>query len=327
MNKTCEIVQDVLPLYCDKICSKASVEMVEKHLLECQECQTMLNDLQNGTDVNSLKCECDEIISHHNQTLKRKSLSIGVAIAAVLAVPILIAFIVNLSVGKTLDWFFIVLTSLLVVASVTVVPFVAETRKAFWTITLFTVSLLLLLFCSCIYSGGNWFVMAAIPILFGMSVLFMPVVLRQLPIKNNFFDGKIALLSFAFDTLLLYAIIITAGFYTNSPNYWGQALLITTYYILPVWASFLVIKYTHLHCLAKSGIVAIITGVFVAVDNNFIMWLNGKPFKFEMWKINLFAWNEQNLDANIKFIIIASLCIIGIVLVIVGNVLKKRKPK
>ena len=38
MNKECEIVRDLLPLYIDDACSVSSAEMIEAHLPECDEC-------------------------------------------------------------------------------------------------------------------------------------------------------------------------------------------------------------------------------------------------------------------------------------------------
>ena len=35
MNKQCEIVQDLLPLYVDGACSESSAEMVREHLESC----------------------------------------------------------------------------------------------------------------------------------------------------------------------------------------------------------------------------------------------------------------------------------------------------
>ncbi|MGN0677364.1 MAG: zf-HC2 domain-containing protein, partial [Ruminococcus sp.] len=34
----CKIIQDLLPLYCDKLTSQESNEEIEKHLRDCEEC-------------------------------------------------------------------------------------------------------------------------------------------------------------------------------------------------------------------------------------------------------------------------------------------------
>lgn len=40
MKLSCEIIQDLLPLYEEKLCSEASREAVEEHLKECSICRT-----------------------------------------------------------------------------------------------------------------------------------------------------------------------------------------------------------------------------------------------------------------------------------------------
>lgn len=43
----CEIVKDLLPLYTDKCCSKESVEEIEKHLSECEDCKTVYEEMKS----------------------------------------------------------------------------------------------------------------------------------------------------------------------------------------------------------------------------------------------------------------------------------------
>lgn len=45
MNYPCDLIQDLLPLYHDGVCSKESVEIIEKHLSECAVCKECLADL------------------------------------------------------------------------------------------------------------------------------------------------------------------------------------------------------------------------------------------------------------------------------------------
>ena len=43
MNKvSCEIIQDLLPLYCDDACSAESRQMVQAHLQSCETCREEL---------------------------------------------------------------------------------------------------------------------------------------------------------------------------------------------------------------------------------------------------------------------------------------------
>ena len=64
-------------------------------------------------------------------------------------IPVIVCLICNLAIGHALDWFFIVLTALLVVASVTLVPMLVVEKKAVYTVLAFTGTLVLLLFTCC----------------------------------------------------------------------------------------------------------------------------------------------------------------------------------
>lgn len=53
MNLSCNIIRDLLPLYCDDICSEDSREMIENHLSDCQECSDIFRKMQS--DSNEIK--------------------------------------------------------------------------------------------------------------------------------------------------------------------------------------------------------------------------------------------------------------------------------
>lgn len=59
MNYPCNLIQDLLPLYHDGMCSKESVEIIEKHLSECTVCKEYLVALDE-TDELILKSENTE---------------------------------------------------------------------------------------------------------------------------------------------------------------------------------------------------------------------------------------------------------------------------
>lgn len=44
----CKIIQDLLPLYCDRVCSEESVQLVEEHLADCGACTALLAELRKG---------------------------------------------------------------------------------------------------------------------------------------------------------------------------------------------------------------------------------------------------------------------------------------
>lgn len=45
----CKVIQDLLPLYTDGICSDVSAQMVEEHLKECASCEKIAKELQDDS--------------------------------------------------------------------------------------------------------------------------------------------------------------------------------------------------------------------------------------------------------------------------------------
>lgn len=51
MKCRCGIIKDLLPLYVDHVCSDESKELIDQHLLECENCKSYLNLLREAQDV------------------------------------------------------------------------------------------------------------------------------------------------------------------------------------------------------------------------------------------------------------------------------------
>lgn len=183
MNKECEIIRDILPLYVDDACSDASREIVVEHLKTCPDCAAYLEEIRDSEVEGDLRDEKALVISHQAKRFKRRSAAAGSVIAALFMVPILVCLIVNLTSGRTLDWFFVVIAGMLVAASLTVVPVMAPENKLFWTLCAFCVSLVILLAVCALYTHGSWFFVAASASLFGLSVVFLPFAIRAKPLE------------------------------------------------------------------------------------------------------------------------------------------------
>lgn len=274
----CGIIQDLLPLYQDGICSSSSKKMIEKHLPACPDCSLFLQKLQNNNVEGKLVQEKTGILTAYLKKEKKRTFTIGICTAAILMVPVIVCLICNLAIGHGLDWFFIVLTSLLLTASLTVVPLITEEHTGLWTLGSFTTSLLLLLLTICLYTQGSWFFLAAVPSLFGLSVLFMPYVIRHVPLPEALANHK-GLLVMLWDTLWLYAVIAVCGVHASHPNYWRIALEITTFCILLPWTLFLIIRYRKSNAFIKAGICTLFAGIFCSAINSIVALILGDPYR------------------------------------------------
>ena len=202
MKKECEIIRDILPLYVDDACSASSREIVEDHLKECPDCAAYLEEIRASEAETELKDEKTQVIKYQARRFKRRSAAVGSVISALFMIPILVCLIVNLTSGRTLDWFFVVVAGMLVAASLTVVPLSVPENKLFWTFCAFCLSLIILLAVCCLYTRGSWFFVAASASLFGLSVVFLPFVIKAKPLRPWVAGHNKALLVLAVDGIL-----------------------------------------------------------------------------------------------------------------------------
>lgn len=198
----CEVIRDLLPLYVDDACSEETRRMVDEHLQACPDCANMLKELQSNEIEENLKEEKNEVIRYQAKRFKRRSAAVGSLIAGLFMIPIVVCLIVNVCTGAGLGWFFIVLAALGVAASLIVVPLMVPRDKLFWTFCAFCPALLALLAVCALYTGGRWLLTAQSAVLFGLSAVFLPFVVRARPLQRWLGHCNKALVVLAVDVIL-----------------------------------------------------------------------------------------------------------------------------
>ena len=202
MNKECEIVRDLLPLYADDVCSPTSREIIDEHLRTCPDCAGYLKEIRASEAEGELRDEKALVISNQARRFRRRTAAVGSVSSALLMIPIFVCLIVNLTSGRTLDWFYIVVAAMLVAASLIVVPIMAPKDKLFWTLCAFCVSLVILLAVCALYTRGDWFFVAASASIFGLAVIFLPFAIKAGPLRPWVEGHNKALLVLAVDGIL-----------------------------------------------------------------------------------------------------------------------------
>lgn len=216
MNKDCEVIRDLLPLFADDVCSGRSRELIEEHLQECPDCSAMLEKLRTHKIETDLQEEKEQVIEYQAKRFRRRSATVGSVVSSLFMIPVVVCLIVNLASGSPLGWFFIVLAGLAVAASLVIVPLMMPENKLFWTFCAFTMSLLLLLAVTCFYSHGNWFFTAASAVLFGLSVCFLPFLIRAKPVREMIGGFSRPLLALAVDVILFANMMNMISLWTKS---------------------------------------------------------------------------------------------------------------
>ena len=88
-------------------------------------------------------------------------------------------FICNLAVNKTLSWFWIVLSSLILAFTFTHLPKLIKKHKLILLPISMYLALCLLLGVCAIYTNGSWFFIAAFSVLLGLLTIFTPIYIAK----------------------------------------------------------------------------------------------------------------------------------------------------
>ncbi len=87
MRISCNIIQDLLPLYYDNVCSKESKEMIEEHIKECNDCNHKLEIIKEKMEPHKIDLNETKIIKKIAsiwENAKRKSFIKGAFITLVI---------------------------------------------------------------------------------------------------------------------------------------------------------------------------------------------------------------------------------------------------
>ncbi|MDE6603855.1 MAG: zf-HC2 domain-containing protein [Lachnospiraceae bacterium] len=322
MKLGCNVIRDLLPLYADQICSEESRGLVEEHLADCKNCSVLLRQMRSEEMESSLETEAVDVIHRQANFFKRKSAVIGAAIAGVFMIPVLVCLIVNLATGAALDWFFIVLASLLTAASLSIVPLMVPDHKGLWTLGTFTASLLLLFGVICIYTGGTWFFLVSATVLFGISVCFLPFAVHAEPVRSLLGSFK-GLTVMAVDTLLYVLMMGVIGVYVDASVFWRLAPRISFPCLVLAWFVFLLIRYAKCNGFLKAGLCTALIGVYSFFANYLVnRWIGTES---SIPAFHPFIWRVDTIDGNIRWIVLLVGCITGIVLMVYGISVQEKK--
>jgi len=328
MKYPCETIADLLPLFHDGVCSESSVKIVSEHLSECEKCKKTLEKIKDDNYDYSLQAQKEDVIGHFAKKTMRKSLIAGIYISCALSIPVIICLISNFGTDYVLGFSFIVLSTMLVFASVTVVPLIAEKKKFIWSLSSFTVSLILFFFASCLFFHENWFFVASISTLFGLSVVFLPIILYQLPLKG-FFSRNKGLIAMIIDTILLYAVVLAGLLFIDYYD-WRTPFLVTTINILFPWILFLLIRYLKTDPFIKTGICLIFCTFWAVLENdimNIILEYTWHISIFDIFDPNFTSIQNMNFDMQLKYLILILGCVFGFALIINGLIYKFIKKR
>lgn len=99
MRLSCKVIEDMLPMYCDGICSDESAELVDEHLKSCPQCSRVLAEMQSELEFPQNKIDdmkpLAEIRSEwkkENERSAKKGACITLAIIAALLIVLTVVW-------------------------------------------------------------------------------------------------------------------------------------------------------------------------------------------------------------------------------------------
>lgn len=235
-------------------------------------------------------------------------------------------FICNLAINKTLSWFWIVLSALILAFSFTNLPKLIKKHKLILIPLSMFLSLCLLLGVCCIYSNGNWFGVTSLSVLFGLSIIFVPIYIAKYKIfsKLHKFNDFV---SIAIDFILLNILLLVVENYTivngYTSNNWylniALPIVLSVYLILNL---FLSVRFLKINKLLKTSIILIgislmyILTLFIKTENTYIQ---NELESLNIFKANFSNWQvEIMIGRNIHFIIFLTLIILAVIFFVSG---------
>lgn len=178
----CYIVQDLMPTYIDHLTTEKTSNAMKIHLENCKECREVFETMEQNITVDN-QIELKKVKDVFGKT-KRMYLMKGI-LSALIILPILTSFIVNLAVDHNLTWFYIVTGSIAFAGVLTGVFIFKKKNKLIWAMASLSVMILPFLFLleKVInrYFADNpspWFEQYAFPItMIWLIIMWMGVVL------------------------------------------------------------------------------------------------------------------------------------------------------
>lgn len=88
----CDVIQDLLPSYSDKISSKATNKLVQEHLKQCENCKIVLEKMNNDIDISYAGNQNEKIDYLKGYKRKRKRLIIFSIVVTIFILLIIFGF-------------------------------------------------------------------------------------------------------------------------------------------------------------------------------------------------------------------------------------------
>ena len=265
----CDVVQDLLPLYVDGVCSADSRQLVDAHLAECDDCRRVLADLQESEAEVAFHADAKAVIRAHNKHQSKTALALGVLISVFLTGVMGVMLYVTLKGWSDWQTTITVGASLLFLAGLTAVPLLASSKRLTKAIVFSTLALVLVILCEEAFFGeesGVETLQIITATIFAISLFTFPVVVRQAHLPEPLCHHKLVI-TMLWDSIWFVLMMLFLAI--DVPQEMGFVMVATLSLVAVAWLIALAARYLRVHWLAKCGIAVVLLALWTALGMHF----------------------------------------------------------
>lgn len=265
----CDVVQDLLPLYVDGVCSADSRQLVDAHLAECDDCRRVLADLQESETEVAFHADAKAVIRAHNKHQSKTALALGVLISVFLTGVMGVMLYVTLKGWSDWQTTITVGASLLFLAGLTAVPLLASSKRLTKAIVFSTLALVLVILCEEVFFGeesGLETLQIITATIFAISLFAFPVVVRQAHLPEPLCHHKLVI-TMLWDSIWFVLMMLFLAI--DVPQEMGFVMVATLSLVAVAWLIALAARYLRVHWLAKGGIAVVLLALWTAFGMHF----------------------------------------------------------
>lgn len=265
----CDVVQDLLPLYVDGVCSADSRQLVDAHLAECDDCRKVLADLQESETEVAFHADAKAVIRAHNKHQSKTALALGVLISVFLTGVMGVMLYVTLKGWSDWQTTITVGASLLFLAGLTAVPLLASSKRLTKAIVFSTLALVLVILCEEAFFGeesGLETLQIITATIFAISLFAFPVVVRQAHLPEPLCHHKLVI-TMLWDSIWFVLMMLFLAI--DVPQEMGFVMVATLSLVAVAWLIALAARYLRVHWLAKGGIAVVLLALWTALGMHF----------------------------------------------------------
>lgn len=265
----CDVVQDLLPLYVDGVCSADSRQLVDAHLAECDDCRRVLADLQESETEVAFHADAKAVIRAHNKHQSKTALALGVLISVFLTGVMGVMLYVTMKGWSDWQTTITVGASLLFLAGLTAVPLLASSKRLTKAIVFSTLALVLVILCEEAFFGeesGLETLQIITATIFAISLFAFPVVVRQAHLPEPLCHHKLVI-TMLWDSIWFVLMMLFLAI--DVPQEMGFVMVATLSLVAVAWLIALAARYLRVHWLAKGGIAVVLLALWTAFGMHF----------------------------------------------------------